>query len=190
MVVDEAVAVAIRGASQEQIATFVASCAERMAHIFTGLHGDDPKRGKDVELVIHAVEDLWKLETPKGSFRSCVETLEGFHELEPSDEEIIEVVAIYTFYSILSLRYAALYRFSSDAEDALRCAHACLTAMGQLDQNLPDTDFFSQEKESQRRSASAPNLRDGNSGALSRIREHDRTIGRERLVAIQRRLSG
>ncbi|WP_158707508.1 hypothetical protein [Streptomyces sp. NRRL F-2799] len=119
-----------------------------------------------------------------------METLEGFQELEPSDEEIVGVAGIYAFYSILALRYASLYRSSAESEDALKCAHACLTAMGQLDQNLTGAEFFAQEAESQRRAISERPLDDLNSGHLSQLRECDRTVGRERLVAIQSRLVG
>ncbi len=119
-----------------------------------------------------------------------METLEGFQELETSDEEVVEVAGIYTFYSILTLRYATLYRSSANSEDALKCAHACLTAMGQLDQNLPGVTFFTQEAECQRRAISEFPLEDSNASHLSRLRECDRTVGRERLVAIQSRLAG
>lgn len=190
MVVNEAVAATIRGHSYAQVATFVASCAERMVQIFTGLCGDDPARSVDVDFVVHAVEDLWKPEVPSESFRGHMETLEGFQELETSDEQVVEVAGIYTFYSILALRYATLYRSSANSEDALKCAHACLTAMGQLDQNLPGVTFFTQEAECQRRAISESPLEDSNASHLSRLRECDRTVGRERLVAIQSRLAG
>ncbi|MET9295666.1 hypothetical protein [Streptomyces sp. NPDC003077] len=189
MVVDEMVAAVVRRQSQGQVATFVASCAERMVQIFTGLCGGDPARSRDVDFVVHVVGDLWEYGIPVDSFRSYVEILEGFQELESSGDEIIEVAGIYSFYSILVLRYAALYRSSTDAENALKCAHACLTAMGQLDQNRPGGQFFVQEAESQRRAISAPPLGGVNSGLLSQLREHDRTAGQERLAAIQDRLA-
>lgn len=190
MVVDEAVAAMIRRQSYAQAATFVASCAERMVQVFTGLCGDNPARSDDVDFVIRAVGDLWDPGISGDSFRGYVDTLEGFQELQPSDEEIVEVAGIYAFYSVLALRYASLYRSSADSEDALKCAHACLTAMGQLDQNLPGGEFFAQEAESQRRAISEPPLEDVNAGHLSRLRECDRTVGRERLVAIESRLAG
>ncbi|MEU3374092.1 hypothetical protein ABZ734_27025 [Streptomyces sp. NPDC006660] len=190
MVVDEEVAATIRGQSYAQVATFVASCAERMVQVFAGLCGDDPARSSDVDFVVHVVGDLWKPGIPGGSFQSYVETLEGFQELEPSDEEIVGVAGIYAFYSVLALRYASLYRSSTDSEDALKCAHACLTAMGQLDHNIPGVEFFAQEAGSQRRAISGPPLEDLNSGHLSQLRESDRTVGLERLMAIRSRLTG
>ncbi|GAA1936989.1 hypothetical protein GCM10009716_49160 [Streptomyces sodiiphilus] len=189
MVVDEAVAAAIRGQSYVQVSAFVASCAERMVQIFTGLCGGDPTRSSDVDFAVHAAGDLWESGIPSASFRSHVETLEGFQELKPSDEDIVEVSEIYAFYAVLALRYASLYRSSSDSEDALKCAHACLSAMGQLDQNLPGAKFFAQEAESQLHALSAPPLENLNSGNLSQLRERDRAVGRERLAAIQSRLA-
>ncbi|MEV6382709.1 hypothetical protein AB0M31_25295 [Streptomyces sp. NPDC051773] len=188
MVVDEAVAATLRGAVQTQVAVFVASCAERMGQVFTGLSGSDRSRGSDVELFIQLLGDLWSAETSAARFRDYVASLEGFRELEPSDEEIVDVAGIYSFYSVLVLRYAALYRSGGDVEDALKCAHACLTAMGQLDQNLPGVDFFAQEAEFQQNSASPALSGARDSGPVSRLRERDQAVSRERLKAIQARL--
>ncbi|MGY5007214.1 hypothetical protein ACWCY6_03850 [Streptomyces sp. 900105755] len=187
MVVDEAVAATLRGHSQTQVATFVAGCAERMAQVFTGLCGTDPARSGDSDVVVHLLENLWDPEVPADSFRASVESLEGFRELEPSDEEIIDVAGIYSFYSVLAMRYAALYRSTGDVEDALKCAHSCLTAMGQLDQNLPGAALFAQEAEFQQRTASAPRLDTLSFDLLSRLKEDDRIVSRERLLAIQSR---
>ncbi|MEU1304805.1 hypothetical protein [Streptomyces shenzhenensis] len=189
MVVDEAVAATLREHSQGQVATFVASCAERMMQVFTGLCGDDPARSSDADFIVRVVEDLWNPEIPAYRFREYVDSLEGFQELEPSDEEIVGVAEIYSFYSVLALRYAALYRSNIDTEDALKCAHACLTSMGQLDQNLPSAEFFTQEAESQRRAISAPALGALSANLLSQLREGDRLASRERLAAIKSRLA-
>ena len=186
MVVAEAVAAAIRGQSQAQVATFVASCAERMTQVFTGLSGDDPARSGDADVVIRLVEDLWDPAIPAAAFQDYVTSLEGFQELEPRDEEIVDVVGIYTFCSVLVLRYAALYRSSADAEDALKCAHVSLTAMGQLDQNLQDAEFFAQETELQRHVSS---LGGRGANSIQRLRDNDRAVSRQRLVAIQGRLT-
>ncbi|MEU9992458.1 hypothetical protein AB0E10_37770 [Streptomyces sp. NPDC048045] len=187
MVVDEAVAATLRGQSQTQVAAFVAGCAERMAQVFTGLCGADPARNGDSDVVVQLLENLWDPEIPADSFRASVESLEGFLELEPSDEEIIDVAGIYSFYSVLAMRYAALYRSSGDVEDALKCAHSCLTAMGQLDQNLSGATLFAQEAEYQQRTASTPPLDALRSDLLLQLRQGDRIISRERLLAIQSR---
>ncbi|MFF7262168.1 hypothetical protein ACFZCL_18045 [Streptomyces sp. NPDC008159] len=186
MVVDDAVAATIRGQSQAQVATFVASCAERMAQVFTGLSGDDPARNGDADVVIRLVEDLWNPAISAAAFRDYVTSLEGFQELEPSDEEIVDVAGIYSFYSVLVLRYAALYRSSADVEDALKCAHASLTAMGQLDRNLRGAEFFAQEAELQQHVSS---LGDRGADPVQRLRDGDRAVSQQRLVAIQGRLT-
>ncbi|WLW54705.1 hypothetical protein [Streptomyces sp. YU58] len=190
MVVDEAVAATLRGQSQVQVAIFVASCAERMTQVFTGLSGGDPARDGDTDVVIRLVEDLWDPVLSPTSFREYVTSLEGFQELEPSDEEIVDVAGIYSFYSVLVLRYAALYRVSGDVEDALKCAHASLTSMGQLDRNLPGVEFFAQEAECQQNAASIPSSNNRDSGLFLSLRESDRNVSRERLAAVQSRLGG
>ncbi|WTW92415.1 hypothetical protein OG216_03090 [Streptomycetaceae bacterium NBC_01309] len=188
MVVDEAVATTLRARPQAQVATFVASCAERMVQIFTGLCGGDPARGGDVDFVVGTMADLWRSDIPVDRFRSGVATLDGFPELAP-DEEFTGVADIYAFYSVLVLRYAALYRSGADTEDALKCAHASLTAMAQLDQNLPGAEFFAQEAESQQRALSAPPLGDSNTVPLSQLMENDRVVSRERLAALHSRFA-
>jgi hypothetical protein len=186
VVVDEAVADAIRGQSQAQVATFVASCAERMAQVFTGLSGDDPARNGDADVVIQLVDDLWNPAISSAAFQDYVTSLDGFRELEPSDEEIVDAVGIYTFYSVLVLRYAALYRSSVNVGDALKCAHASLTAMGQLDQNLQSAVFLAQEAELQQYVSS---VSDRTADPIQRLRDNDRAVSQERLVAIQGRLT-
>ncbi|MFI6825121.1 hypothetical protein ACIBJE_29860 [Micromonospora sp. NPDC050187] len=189
MVVDDAVALALRGRSRTEVATFVASCAERMVQIFTGLCGDVSGRAGDMDVVVRLMEDLWNQEVPAESFRMAVSSLEGFQELEPSDEEIAEIADIYSFYSILALRYASLYRCAFDVEDALKCAHSCLTSMAQLDQNLAGADFFAQEVGCQRRAVSETYLTSLSGNVVAQLRESDRAIGRERVAAILSRLA-
>ncbi|RBQ20018.1 hypothetical protein DP939_09305 [Spongiactinospora rosea] len=157
-----------------------------MVQIFTGLREGDPARNDDLDLVVQLMTDLWDSQIPARAFRKHAASLEGFQELEPSEEPATKTAEIFSFYSVLVLRYAALYRAGAGAEEALRCAHSCLTAMGQLDQNLPTADFFSQEADSQVRSAPWPALDESGSQALSQLRETDRVAGRERLAAVRR----
>ncbi|WP_200308613.1 hypothetical protein [Streptomyces adelaidensis] len=187
MVVDEAVATALREQSQAQVGVFVAGCAERMAQVFIGLRSDDPERGGDVDTVVLLLEELWSAEAPQQQFQEYVDSLSGFPELdEASDEEIIDAGEIYSFYAVLGMRYAALYRSSGDAETALKCAHSCLTAMGQLDQNIPVATFFAQEAECQQRVISSYPL--GEVDEIAQLRNADQVISRERLEALKERL--
>ncbi|MFF3453710.1 hypothetical protein ACFYXH_05130 [Streptomyces sp. NPDC002730] len=70
MVVDEAVAAALRVQPQAHVEAFVASCAERMAQVFTGLRGDDLARSGDVDVVIRLLDDLWDSEIYKTHSRA------------------------------------------------------------------------------------------------------------------------
>ncbi|MFF5981430.1 hypothetical protein ACFY78_21525 [Streptomyces olindensis] len=185
---DETVAVSLKGQSQHHVAIFVASCAERMVQLFTGLLGADSRRISDVDTVVRLQGMLWDMDAPADSFQAHVTSLDGFQELLPSDEEISDVVGIYSFYSVLSLRYAALYRASGQVEDALKCAHACLTGMGQLDQNLPESLHFAHEGDLQQQTVFMPQLEATNSAVLSRLKERDRAVGRKRLEAIRNRM--
>jgi hypothetical protein len=188
VVVDEAVATVLQEQSQAQVGAFVAGCAERMVQVFAGLRSDEPARGSDVDMAIRLLEDLWNAEVPQQKFQGWVEFMSEFPELdESSDEEIIDAGEIYSFYAVLALRYAALYRSSGDAETALRCAHACLTAMGQLDQNIPVAAFFAQEAECQQRVISSYPLTEVDE--IAQLRNADQVVSRERLTALQERFS-
>ncbi|MEU7075796.1 hypothetical protein AB0B30_37495 [Streptomyces narbonensis] len=185
MVVDPAVAESLRGGERTRIAAFVASCTERMAQLFTGLRGVDPSRAEDVELYLETLEDLWSLDLADSVFAVRMETLRELPELQPSEEGLVDVADIYAFYGVLCIRYAVLYRANGDAEDAVRCAHASLTALGQLDRNVPQAAFFQVEHEQQRQMM----LGDTSiSGPLLGLRDGDREISRERLLTVNSRL--
>lgn len=186
MVVDKVVEGAIRAHSQAHVAIFVASCAERMVQILTGLSGEGAARRGDVEIAIRLVEDLWSPAVPSAVFLDYTRSLEEFHELQPSDEEIVDVVGIYSFYSVLVLRYAAMYRYGGDVEDAVQCAHVSLTAMGQLDHSLDGAEYFAQEAELQQHSVSLGN-RDAK--LVRRLRGNDQAVSQDRLLAIRGRLA-
>ncbi|WP_125937893.1 hypothetical protein [Streptomyces sp. WAC 06738] len=159
-----------------------------MAQVFTGLRGDGQGRDSDIDTVIRLLAYLWNDEVPQRQFQDCVDSLSGFPEFdESSDEEIIDPREIHSFYAALGLRYAALYRSSGDAEIALKCAHTCLTAMGQLDQNIPVTAFFAQEADCQQHVISSYPL--GGADEIAQLRNADRVISRGRLAALQERLS-
>lgn len=188
MVVDEVVAEALRVPGQIDGRLFVAGCAERMAQVFTGLRGTDPARGADVDVLVRILDQLWDFDLEGSAFTIRVTELEGFFELAPSDNELLDAVDIYSFYAILVARYACLYRSSGDVEDSVRCAHAALTALGQLDQNLSGSQFFADEK--QRQAQLIPMSRDETPRGIDaeQLRNDDRKASYERLVAIQGRI--
>lgn len=185
MVVDAAVAEFLRRSERITLAVFVASCAERMAQLFTGLRGGEASRFEDVDLYLEILEELWDPDLSGSVFAARLEVLEEFIELQPSEEGLASVVDIYSFYGVLCMRYAVLCRANGEAEDAVRCAHASLTALGQLDQNIPQGAFFEGEREYQHRIM----LDDATSVApLMQRRKVDRHEGRERLLAVNSRL--
>ncbi|MGW6306098.1 hypothetical protein ACWFRQ_28720 [Streptomyces niveus] len=185
MVVDAAVAESLRRSKQVRLDLFVASCTERMAELFTGLRYGDDARAEDVTLYLEILDELWNPSLTGNVFAARVEAVEVLSELQPSEEELLDVADIYAFYAVLCLRYALLTHANGEPEDAVRCAHACLTALGQLDRNIPQDAFFESERESQRRF-----LLDGVSSgeSLLRLRKSDRDASRERLLAVNSRL--
>ena len=181
MVVDPAVVELLGAAELSKVSIFVASCTERMAQLFTGLRGGDESRSEDVDFYLATLDDLWILGGSNDDFVARSEVLKEFVELEPSEEGLTDLSDIYSFYSVLCLRYAILFRVSGEVEYAMKCAHASLTALGQLDRNAVGTSFFEGESEYQRQ------LFDGDtaeSGVTLRLRGRDRQIGLERYSAI------
>lgn len=185
MVVNAAVAESLRGSERVELAAFVASCTERMAQLFTGLRGGDDTRVEDVDLYLGILDELWLPSMTSNVFAARMEGLEEFPELQPSEEGLVDAVDIYAFYAVLCMRYAVLCRANGEPEDAVRCAHACLTALGQLDRNFPQGAFFEREHENQRLI-----LHDdlSSSESLLRLRKSDRDASRERLLAVNSRL--
>lgn len=147
------------------LAVFTASCAERMAQLFTGQCGDDPSRAAEVATFLKILDELWDLGLLAVGFSAHVEGLQAFAELATAadEEPLSEIDDIYVFNSVLCRRYATLYRATLDPEEAVRCAHVSLSALWQLDRNV-----------------------DINSS--SEARSLDREVGRERLLVVQSRL--
>ncbi|MGK4597675.1 hypothetical protein [Amycolatopsis sp. w19] len=174
---------ALQGQSRSQVNAFVAGCAERMSQIFTGIRGEDRSRVEDVELFLRILDDLWDFDASQELFNEHLNLLDEFPEISSADE-VVDVAEIYCFYSVLSLRYAVLSRAGGGVDSALECAHIGLTAMGQLDQNLAGAEYFVQEGEGQSREAGV-SLRKGiEQGEIEGLRNLNREIGRERLMAI------
>ncbi|MDQ0987266.1 hypothetical protein [Streptomyces sp. V2I9] len=156
-----------------------------MTQLFTGLRGGDDARAEDVDLYLQILDELWAPSTTGNVFAARMEALEEFPELQPFEEGLVDAADIYAFYAVLCMRYAVLCRANGDPEDVVRCAHACLTAMGQLDRNIPLGAFSEDEDRSQHQIL----LGDPTSGeSLLRLRKIDRDASRERLLAVKSRL--
>ncbi|MEV6547818.1 hypothetical protein AB0M57_03805 [Streptomyces sp. NPDC051597] len=163
---------------------YAAACVERMAQIFTGFRGSDPGREADVDFFVTLAQRLWDLDDPIEGAVDAVDALEEFQEMQPTETGLTATVDIYCFYSVLALRYAVLCAASGDPAEAVRCGHAILTAMGQMDQNTPGGEFRAGEHAWQRRSV----LGDGNGVVDVRaLQEGCVAESRERLAALRRR---
>ena len=136
---------------------FVAGCAERMVQIFTGLRGRDEVRRDDVDLMLDVVDALWRADVPSTQFHDLAARVEELPEFA-SEDVLLAVEDIHSFYSALVVRYAARYRAEQLADDAVECAHVSLTAMAQIDQNVANSALMSREYEMQRRSARASDM--------------------------------
>jgi hypothetical protein len=127
----------------------------------------------DIARVVESLEDLWDPAAPSSKFDASRRDVESFAELQPSELGHTKVEDIYPFYASLVLMYALKCAASGDPQPAISCAHALLTAMGQLDQNVANASFFDNEKE---RQASVLALL-ARGTPLTEIRDADRTVG-------------
>lgn len=170
---------ALRDGGGEAIRLYVAACAERMAPLFVGMRAGEPGREADLDFYAESVRDLWYADRPLVDAAERVRRLERFLELEPNEEGITDVADTYAFFAVLCLRYALLAHGSGNADDAVSCGHAALTAMGMLDQNVAGASFLAEEQRLQSLSLS---------GDVSGLWDASVTAGRERFRAVVSRL--
>ncbi|MEU8883867.1 hypothetical protein [Streptomyces hydrogenans] len=164
----------------EAVRLYVAACAERMAPLFIGLRAGEAGRETDVDLYVAAVGDLWKTDCPLSDSADRLHSLDRFPELQPAEEGITDTADTYAFFACLVLRYALLANSSGNADQAISCGHAVLTAMGMLDQNIAGAAFKADEQRLQSLSAS------GNAAGLW---DASVAAGRERLRAVLSRVA-
>ncbi|MFD7084219.1 hypothetical protein [Streptomyces sp. NPDC059918] len=105
--------------------------------------------------------------------------VERFPELQPDEEGVTGVADTYALFAALCLRHALLAHDSGNADDAVSCGHAALTAMGMLDQDVPGAGFLADEQRLQSLSLS---------GDAAGLWDASVTAGRERLRAVVGRL--
>ncbi|MFE1879291.1 hypothetical protein [Streptomyces diastatochromogenes] len=174
-----AVAEALRDGGGEAIRLYVAACTERMAPLFMGLRANVPGRESDLDFYAESVRDLWHADRPLADAAERVRLLERFPELQPDDEGITDVADTYAFFAVLSLRYAVLAHGSGNADEAVTCGHATLTAMGMLDQNVAGASLLAEEQRLQSLSLSSD---------AAGLWDASVTAGRERFRAVLGRL--
>lgn len=177
--VEGAVAEALRAGDDEAIYLYVAACTERMAPLFIGLRANVSGRESDLDFYAESVRDLWHADRPLADAAERVRLLERFPELQPDEEGITDVVGTYAFFAVLSLRYALLAHGSGNADDAVSCGHAALTAMGMLDQNVAGAGLLAEEQRLQSLSLSSD---------AAGLWDASVTAGRERFRAVLGRL--
>ncbi|MFE7707294.1 hypothetical protein ACFU6I_16135 [Streptomyces sp. NPDC057486] len=122
-----------------------------------------------------SVRDLWYADRSLADAAERVRLLERFPELQPNEEGITDVADTYAFFAALSLRYALLAHGLGNADDAVSCGHAALTAMGMLDQNVAGASLLAEEQRLQSLSLS---------GNASGLWDASVTAGRERFRAV------
>lgn len=174
----------VRTSTPEERALFVAGCVERMLQVYTWLASREVGREKDIDVALAICEALWDDSLPPEVFEAAQARIDVFEELEPSDTELVGVSEIYRFYFVVAIRQAVAERVRGAGSDAVECAHLCLTAMGQLDQNIDRPRFMDRELERQRRHLAATKLGVDKGAA----RDADRAESLERARAIQDRL--
>jgi hypothetical protein len=187
MAVDEVVRKALREGPPLGVQIFAASCAERMAQLFTGIRGGNPDRSTDVDLFVRTMDNLWNIGLGR-SFSGSVNALEAFVELQPSEEGGINVPDIYAMYPVLVAKYACAYRAFGDPEDSIRCAHAALTAMGQLDNNVLQLHLFEDERVLQSKRIKIINKVASVGIDLSLVRREDQNESLKRLAVVSSRI--
>lgn len=186
-IVSPEVADALRNSAPARLAVFTASCAERMAQLFTGLRGDVTEREPDVQTFLDILDELWDVDLASDGFAARVSALEAFPELDTDEDDHEDFSTVddnYSFEAVLCLHQAVVYRATGDAEEAVRCADATLSALWQLDRNIPEPRHFDEEHEYQRRTAL------GALASPAQVRAADREVGLDRLLVVRSRLVG
>lgn len=184
MLVEEEVSQALAEGGPHLPRIFTAGCAERVAQLFTGLNGGDADREQDVQFFVTLLNRLWTLDGRVGG-KSAIEILEQFPDLRPTETGHRDVADIYSFYSVLVLRYAVLCGISGGSESAIQCGHAILTCTGQLQQNLIGSRFMEDEYEYQRNSVRDLKV---DVDSLQLFRSVNSEISRNLLIAVRDRI--
>ncbi|MEW1659730.1 hypothetical protein [Streptomyces sp. NPDC093707] len=109
----------------EQAGLFAASCAERMAQLFTGVVGTDPARVADVELVVDCLDRLWST-TATHPWEELAHRLLLLPEL--ASEEVPDGLFPYAYEAAGALHYACKYRETLNTEHIESCCNHALNA--------------------------------------------------------------
>lgn len=172
-------------ASSREIGIFVASCAERMAQLFTGLIGSDVARPQDVELVIRCLDVLWLPNPLRSSLEEMVGQIGSFPELM-GDEEPLGLMA-YAYDAVATLYYAARYQTGGDLTDVISCSNHALNSASYVSDELDDgVDRYEIESRNQKADMAILLRLHGSDGrdSVQVIRDRARELSRERLFEL------
>ncbi|WP_245796377.1 hypothetical protein [Actinacidiphila alni] len=173
-----------------QVKVFAASCAERMAQLFTGVVGRDAERLSDVELAIRCMERLWEFEAD-GQWDELSQSFESLPELSGEDEPMGALA--YAYDSAACLYYASVYRGTLDSVNVQYCSNHALNGAGFMSGELSDgVDREEIELECQLRDIGdlslevMPNIPQG---LVASIRARSRELSRIRLMELLNAMS-
>ncbi|MFW6638498.1 hypothetical protein ACOALZ_00485 [Nocardiopsis algeriensis] len=131
-----------------KIQVFVASCAERMVQLFTGVVGADPSRSQDVELVLRCMDLLWSPDSNK-PWALVAEEIYLLPELAGDEEP--PGLLLYAYNAAAALYYATKYREAGDLESVISCCNHALNSAEFISEQLDDgVDRFIIEVERQK----------------------------------------
>lgn len=187
MVVRDEVADFFANAAPRALHVFVASCAERMAQVATGLLAEKGDREDSIKICVDMVEALWLTASGGVPVEMHPELFDGFPELQPHEEGLSDPFDIHAVYSLLTLKYATQCALGEGRSAAHRCAHIALTAMDQMARNSTTPRAFEEEiaVQSERARSLRGNFYEIN---ISSLRERDRAVSRSRLTDLLARI--
>ncbi len=174
----------IQSATSGQIRAFAASCAERMAQLFTGVVGTDATRSQDVDSAISCLDLLWQSQR-QFSWGEIVERLGNLPEL--TGEEEPPGLLAYAYDAAATLYYAARYRQTGSLLDAASCSNHALNSAEYVSEELADgVDRYEVEFASQRAGIASVRGTDdsGDCDLVYFMRERARRQARARLAEI------
>ncbi|MYU56266.1 hypothetical protein GTY53_30880 [Streptomyces sp. SID7805] len=119
----------------ERAGLFAASCAERMAQLFTGVVGTDPARAADVELVVDCLDRLWSTAATH-PWEELADRLLRLPEL--AGEEVPDGLYSYAYEAAGALHYACKYRETHDTTHIESCCNHVLNAAEFISDEIGD----------------------------------------------------
>ncbi|MGW9349389.1 hypothetical protein [Nocardiopsis flavescens] len=109
----------------DRVDVFVASCAERVRQVFTGLVADDDKRDGDLDRVVRIADALWDV-GGESSWDGDLRFLESLPEIKKSGSTDGKSAVLHSVAMVIFC--AVRYRSFRNSEDAIRCSDFALNS--------------------------------------------------------------